>query len=331
MIIRTKDFKNKTALSYSKIKTFQHCSQKYYASYFLKLPDPGNDGSNRGNVTHQILEILATEKRRGLAQSLIKKGTCKKDRGLWRLIQIYARQFNVDNEDNLKQIDQFIITALNCDFLGPENTVERFIEKDFDIEFEDKKLGILFRVKGFIDWSALISQDESLFLISRDYKTSKQRFDTQEVKTSMQGAIYQMALSVLFPKIKLKEFKFIFLKFPKNPYQEFPIFSDSEMTGFQIYLSEIQKRLTVFTEKDIGSNYGKLNDKMRFLCGPAKSGWICPHQNPLDYYVLLNDKGEIIKSSFKEDLVAKEDEKVEKRYYSGCSWFFDKNGKRIRS
>jgi len=77
------------------------------------------------------------------------------------------------------------------------------------------------------------------------------------------------------------------------------------------YLTQIQAQINAFSEKDIPSNYGKLNDKMRFLCGPAKSGWICPHQNPLDYYVLLNDKGEIVKSSFKEDLVAKDDEKIE--------------------
>ena len=329
MIIRTEDFKNKVALSYSKIKTFQHCSQKYYASYFLKLPDPGNSGSNRGNVVHQVLELLALIERKSLVEDLIKRGTCKTTPHVWRLIKIYAKTFKVDNEDDLKQIDSFIITALNCEFYGPEGTKEIYIEKDFDIEFEDKKNGICFRVKGFIDWTCLVSKNDTTFLISRDYKSSKAKFDATEVLTSMQGAIYQMALSVLFPKIKLEKFVFEFLKFPKNPHQEFPLFSEDQMLGFQMFLTEIQRQINGFTEKDVGSNYGKLNDKMRFLCGPAKSGWICPHQNPLDYYVLLKGN-EIIKSSFKDDFSPKEGERVESKHYLGCSYFF-KDGKRIRS
>jgi len=327
MIIRTKDFKNKTALSFSRIKTFQHCSQKYYANYFLKIPDAGNTGSQRGLCAHDTLELLGIQKRRGLTEELIRKGTCKTTPFLWRFIKARATKYNVGDDENLDMIDGFLITGLKNGFWGPEGTIHTFIELEFDIEIEGD--GIDCRIKGFLDRGFMRKVDNSLLISFLDFKGSKKKHSLEDL-TSGQALMYQLALWLLYPKIPLEKFDFVFLKFPKDPYQSYTPVDEATLIGYLYYLTEIQKSINNFTEKDIPSNYGKLNDKMRFLCGPAKSGWICPHQNPLDYYVLLNDKGEIIKSSFKEDLVAKDDEKIESRSYQGCSYFF-RDGKRIRS
>lgn len=328
MIIRTKDFKNKIALSHSRIKTFLHCSQKYYANYFLKLPDIGNDGSNRGSCAHDTFELLGIPKRKKLTEELIKNNTCKKHPALWRFIKNRAEKYKVGDQENLDIIDGFIITGLKSNFWGPEGTIHTLIEKDFDIEIEGD--GINCRIKGFLDRSFIYKVNNTLYIRCVDFKGSKKKHSEEDLVAG-QALMYQLALYFLYPKIQLKEFDFIFLKFPKDPYQSYSPVSEEALIGYLYYLTHIQQAINNFSEKDISSNYGKLNDKTKFLCGPAKSGWICPQQNPLDYYVLLNEKDEIIKSSFKQDLVAKENEKVEKRFYKGCSHFFDSSGNRIRN
>jgi len=81
MIIRTKDFKNKVALSTSRIKKFQHCYQSYYATYFLKIPDNGNLGSLRGSSCHDVLELLSKPRRKELVDRVIKSKTVKTEPG----------------------------------------------------------------------------------------------------------------------------------------------------------------------------------------------------------------------------------------------------------
>jgi hypothetical protein len=328
VIIRTKDFKNKVAISHSRLKTFSHCSQKYYATYFLKIPDAGNDGSNRGSCAHDTLELLGVPKRKDLTDKLIAEGTCKNHPALWRFVKNRAAKYKVGDEENLNIIDGFLITGLKSGFWGPQGTIHTFIEKDFDIEVEGD--GINCRIKGFIDKFFIYRALESLYIRGIDFKGSKKKHNEEDL-TAGQGLMYQLALWFLYPTIPLKEFDFVFLKFPKDPYQSYTPVKEGALMGYLYYLTEIQRQINAFTEKDIPSNYGKLNDKMRFLCGPAKSGWICPHQNPLDYFILLNDKGEIIKSSFKDDFSPKERERVELKRYLGCQYFFNKEGRRIRS
>lgn len=327
MIIRTKDFKNKVALSHSRIKKLQHCYQTYYCTYILKLPDLGNPGSLRGSTIHDTLELLSKDRRKKLVAELRADNTCRNHAGLWKFIVKTAKKYRVDDAANLDIIDKFIVVALNSEFYGPEESIHTFIEKEFDLEVEGD--GINFRAKGFIDRFHIAKIDKDLCIFGADYKSSSKKMDKSEV-ASGQALMYQLALHLLYPNIKMRDFRFIFLKFPNNPYQVYEPVSEEALIGYMYFLTEMQQKINNFSEKDIPLNYGKLNYKMSGLCGPAKSGWICPHQNPLDYYVLLNDKGEILKSSFKEDLMAKEGERVEARHYEGCGFFF-KNGKRIRS
>jgi len=319
-IIRDNNFKHKIALSYSRVKTLEHCSQKYYCTYILKMPDAGNSGSSRGNCLHDTLELLAKDRRRKLVKKIIKADTCKDFPGLWKLVNAYAKKWNVADQDNLNMIDQFILVALNTEFYGPPGTIETHIEKAFDFEIEEKDIS--FRVRGFIDSFHIVKKYNSLYICARDFKSSKAKFSAKDIDANIQGAIYQMAFQYLYPEIPLKDFKFIFVKFPKQPVQEFPLFSEMQLRGLKIYLTYIQGIVNNFNEKDINDNFGALNEKMKFLCGPAKSGWICPHQKPLEYYALKDKDGNIIKTSFNNDIKG-----GEKMFYPGCSFFY-KDGKK---
>ena len=54
----------------------------------------------------------------------------------------------------------------------------------------------------------------------------------------------------------------------------------------------------------------------------TKSGWKCPYLSAMDYKVLLDKEGKIIKSAFASDDINKNDIKegfnVEERRYEGC-------------
>jgi len=93
-------------------------------------------------------------------------------------------------------------------------------------------------------------------------------------------------------------------------------------------LTEFQRQINNFSEHNIGDNLGIQKWETKFLCGPSKSGWICPHQRPLDYFAIINKGGEIIKTAFtQEELESKvkvvEGEKLVKKKYLGCIYFHD--------
>jgi len=322
MIVRTKDFKNKVALSISRIKKFQHCSQSYYCNYILKIPDKGNSGSLRGSTCHDVLELLNKPRRRKQVDRIVINQTVTNDTGLWKFVCLVAKKYKVDDPENLELIDSFLVTALKCDFWGPENTIHTFIEKEFDLEIEDD--GIDCRIRGFIDRFHLVKESNSLVIYAADYKSSSKKLDKNDLETG-QALMYQLALSLLYPNVKMRDFRFIFLKFPDSPYQVYTPVDESALNGYLYYLSHIQQLINSFSEKDVDSNYGKLNQKTKFLCGPSKSGWICPHQKPLDYHVLLDNNNDIIKSSFDNNFSVKVGESVEKRSYKGCKHFYPEN------
>ena len=113
---------------------------------------------------------------------------------------------------------------------------------------------------------------------------------------------------------------------------------DDELAGFEIQLSEIQRYLDNFTEKDAIKNYaahqGFTTDNSfsgKLLCGFAtqkgelkKDGnpkWHCSMKFDFFYYEILDQEGNIIKSYFEEDFsedLVPEGCKYEMRYYKGC-------------
>ncbi len=334
-IVRFDNFKNKSAISPSRLNTLDECSAKYAYTYLYKCPNVGNSGSSRGTVVHNILEILSNKRHEKLVNKILKSLTCICHKPLWKLINIYAEQNNVSDQENLALIDEFIITGLRAEFYGPKNTVKIEVERKFDIEIEDKDRGVLYRINGFIDRINWLEDkiNNILYLECRDFKTSKSKFDDYKISSNVQGVIYQIALKYLFPDNKLNNFKFIFLKFPDDPYQNFPLYSDEQITGFELYLTQIQKKIENFSLKNIPENYAATTPFLKLTrcgkIGTKKNGqpnFICSAYKSFYYYVLIDKDGKIKKSEFELNFVPQEGEKVEKRFYPGCSYFCNKDG-----
>lgn len=332
------EFKLSIPISNSRLDSFCHCSAKFAANYFYKIPDKGNAGSSRGDVCHRIFEILGTEKRKKMIPLIIKENSVKPFVSLWRLVEIFAKQKDVFTKSDLDMIDFFIVTGLIFD-QEPIGTKEVLIEKEFNFEVIDEKRGVKYRLRGFIDKTYLIEREGVKYIYCRDFKSSKARFDKKKMNPNIQSLIYQLAFRYLFPEYKLLSFDFIFLKFRDNAIQTSGVYPDHLLDGFEIYLTEIQSQLERFTLSNKNDNIAYLDPSKKALCGTGKEGlkedgspiWICPARKPMDYWVKLNDKGEIEKSYFIDQKPDESDgKKVEKRRYSGCGFFHDDAGNPIR-
>ena len=83
---------NNVKLSASRIKLAQQCSWKYWANYILKLPQKGNDGSNRGSVCHMVYETLGDTAHSDDYNEIIKAGTVHGSKKIFSLIKEYAEE-----------------------------------------------------------------------------------------------------------------------------------------------------------------------------------------------------------------------------------------------
>ena len=54
-------------------------------------------------------------------------------------------------------------------------------------------------------------------------------------------------------------------------------------------------------------------------------GWKCPYKDPYEYYVKVNDKGEIVETSLQNNFKDIKGFKVETRKYEGCPKFNNKS------
>jgi hypothetical protein len=322
----------RTAISSSRLDVFCHCSAKYAANYIYKIPDKGNSGSSRGDVCHRIFELLGVSKRSQLIQQIILADTCRSFPALWKLIEIYSKQNGVCDKDNLDMIDFFIVTGLIWD-KKPDNVTEVLIEKDFDFEVIDEDRDIKYRLRGFIDKIYLITNDDGKqYVICRDYKSSKDKFKKDKMKNNAQAYIYQLAIKYLFPQYEFVSFEFIFLKFRKAPIQCAEVYKHSQLEGYEHYLTEIQAQMERFNLKHVNDNIAFLDISKKALCGTGAKGfkpdgkpiWICPAREPMEYWVELDDKGAIKKSYFN----SLDNMKLERRFYPGCSFFYDEKGKK---
>ena len=149
-----------------------------------------------------------------------------------------------------------------------------------------------------------------------DYKSSKAKFKGEELDSNVQAMMYTLAAKKLWPKLKRVIVKFLFLRFPRQPVQQLE-FSGEQIKGFEHYLEHVNTVLDDFSEEDAKNNFAADND-YHWLCGPAKSGWICPFHKPFDYHVLLDENGEQLKSSYNNDFAPSKGQTVEQRHYEGC-------------
>lgn len=318
-------------LSASRIKTLQSCSWMYYCNYNLKLPQKNNSGAMRGSIAHLIFEVLANPRHEHYVKKIVKSKTCLKYPAIFKLIIKAAKREGLDLDEmvqplkksgqeitNLKCIDEMILVGLKFDFIGEYKVIGS--EWEFDITNESPK----YRIGGFVD---RIFKDKKQMII-RDFKSSKKAFKGDELESNLQGMMYSLAVRKKYQKQKDVLVKFLFLRYPDDPERECPHFSEEELRGFEHYLEYINGYLQNFDEKKAHSNFAAHEFSKKWMC-QTKSGWRCPYLNAIDYKVLIDKDGKIIKSIFANEDFKEKDLKsgyrIEIRKYEGCPAWKESN------
>jgi hypothetical protein len=317
-------------LSASRIKTLGECSYYYYCRYHLKLPDKSNSGAKRGSVCHDLFELLTKSKWIGYAKEIYDSGCDLNNFDLVkRFIRAKCRKYELElleadkktGKTNIDMIYDMVCVGLSSGFFPEEN--EEIIDSEYAFDISDDELR--FRIVGFID--KIVFDKKTKTIRISDYKSSKEKFKGEDLETNLQAMMYVLAANYLknakaIPDFKSAKAKFIFLRFPKNPYQELE-FTEEQLDGFKHYLSYISDTISNFTEKDARADFASEDPKRRWKCS-TKSGWKCAYKDPFDYYGLYED-GKLIRTVFEDDWAQKDqfiklekNQSWEKLTYAGC-------------
>jgi|TARA_R100000084_G_scaffold108073_1_gene69769 hypothetical protein len=331
-----------TPLSASRIKTAQSCSWLYWCKYKLKLPEKSNDGARRGSICHLVFEVLGIKRRKKHFDAIIKSQDVFSVPSIKRLVIKHAVREGVDDQDNIDLMKEMIYNGLTYDFFGEDlgAPTKEYSEKDFDIVKNDGKTQ--YKIRGFIDKLFLYKKQK--FALIRDFKTSKDVFKGKDQTDNLQDLMYSLAVKNLFPEYSDRVSEFLFLKFDldinakKSGVIRMKALDEDELTGFEMQLSEIQKYLDGFSEKDARRNYaahqGFPTDNSfsgKLLCGFAtqkgelkKDGspkWHCPMKFDFFFYEVWDSERQRVGSYFEEDFTEKlvpEGGGYEMKYYQGC-------------
>jgi hypothetical protein len=298
-------------LSASRIKTLETCSWVYWLNYHAKVPQSQNDGALRGTICHTIFELLLNKRHLKNYKRVIKKNSIDGDEAIARLVKKLAKQVNL-KEDNYKLLNDMILVGLKNDFFGEGGEIVK-PEYAFDIVNEEPK----YHIKGFIDKPIKIKKEMHII----DYKSSKYKFRGDDLEANIQAMMYSLASKKLWPKLK-PIVKFLFLRFPKQPIQELT-FDDNQLKGFEHYLQHINEYVNNFDENSAQANFAVDSVKNKWMC--QVGGWKCPYKDPYEYYVKVNDKGEIVETSLQNNFKDIKGFKVETRKYEGCPKFNNKS------
>lgn len=254
-------------LSASKIKTFENCSWLYWCNYHLKLPQKPNEGAQRGTICHLVFELLLNPKRKDYFKIIKKNNSITSCRPIHRLVSKHLKKMQINTDENFKMIDEMILVGLNNDFF-----IRGSVLLDPEYEFNLINDAPKYSVTGFIDKAAEHAKNGT-FIIT-DYKTSRFKFNGDDLESNIQAMIYSLVARKIKPELR-PVVKFIFLRHTKDPIQTVE-FNDTALKGFEHYLEEVNKTLNTFTEEQATKRFAA--DKKPkgdgfngfLLCGFAK-------------------------------------------------------------
>ena len=290
--------------------TLDKCTWLYWVKYHLNLPDKTNSGALRGSLCHLIFELLLKPKHKKKYFAKLKKSPTSilRIKSLNRLLNKHAKRLNVNDKDNLALIYQMLYVGFNHNFYCKGNK-ELKEEEHFEIEGEN------FVINGFIDKKAFYKNKIDIW----DYKSSKAKFNKQDIEFNYQALMYSLATfkqDGIIPEVK-----FLFLRFPDSAEQAAPKLTEAELEGFELFLGELADLLSGYDESKAQENLAKNGSKYRWLCGSEKPGkWICPVRKPFEFFSLIEkSSGKIIKSAHTEnELEASKDQEIVTKHYEGC-------------
>lgn len=334
---------DKSPLSPSRIKTLESCSWLYWAKYKLKLPEKTNEGALLGSICHTVFECLGNPRHKKHYNKIVKKRNVYASPSVKMLIAKLMIKYNLATKENSIKLNNMILAGLMFDFFGSgkNKPSKSFTELKFDINVDngDKQ----YRILGFID-KLFLYKKESMAII-RDFKSSKKMFEGKEIDDNLQNQIYVLAIKHLYPDFLKLRMEFLFLQFmsedkPKEGVIAMDKITKDEMEGFEYYLTEIQKVIDNFSEKDSQKSMAYYKDfpkdksfSGRLLCGfdqqegqLKKDGtkrWGCPYKWAFEYYAVKDKDGKIIKTYHLDDahLIDYNEEKGEQLFiekYKGC-------------
>ncbi len=318
----------------SKLRSYESCSFLYFCSYILGIPQKKNQGSEKGNCCHDLLEMLGSPKHRHIYDLIIKTNTIYSHKPIEKLIKLYIKNSETLKPDfqTLDHIDKMMLVGLKENFFVEGGQI---IAHEYKFEITNKEP--YYKIKGFMDKVAI--KDDYVLIF--DYKSSKKIYEGVDKESNTQSLIYHTAAKHIWPDKKIKVI-FIFLAHPDNPILETE-FSNETLNGFQYYLEDRQKQLDKFTGKESTSNMaaGKPypEDKSfggSLLCGYGKYPghikpstkepyWVCPCKWSMDYFIVKKDGKTQYSVLDSTKIKLKEGETIEKAHFSGCPAFASKN------
>lgn len=308
----------------SALKSLESCNWLYYCSYVLNLPQSTNDGALKGNVCHTFFECLINPRHKKIHSKILKEKTVTAHNGAERFIKKLIKRFNLPpTQEIFDSINKMIVVGLSNDFYSKG---AKIVGKEY--RFKIKNENPKYAIYGTMDKIVI----KGKYLIIEDYKSSKKKYEGEEITANVQALMYSLAAKKLWPDL-IPKVRFIFLQYPDNPFIEIE-YKDYVLEGFEEYLAAIQKKIDNFSFEDAKDGFAA--DKKRgentfsgsLLCGyskfpghankEGKPYWHCPYKFPYDYYTLIKD-GNVIKSALNiNDLKNTEGMEVKKIRYQGC-------------
>jgi ATP-dependent helicase/DNAse subunit B len=331
--------KKESILSASRIKTLESCSWLYWCKYYLKLPEKGNSGALRGTVCHLILELLLKKRHKKHFNSITKEGHIKASKPVDKIVRKFLKKHELLTsnegeqllleEDHYELCSDMILVALKNDFFCKGGKLLE-PEYEFLIENEDPP----YKVMGYMDKTATYDKDKKIVI--SDYKTSKRKFAGEDLDSNLQGLIYSLAATKIWPKLK-PVINFLFLKFPRKPVQELN-FKESQLNGLEYYLSHVFKIINNFNSDVAETNFASdqpMPPKNGGFKGPLNCGfakrkgqlkkngalmWHCPFKFDFEYYILTDKDNNIVSSALSEEELPKpkKEQSIHKKHYDGC-------------
>lgn len=210
--------------SYSKFDVFKKCPMQYYIKY-EEGKRPVNESTialELGTLCHYVLEqkgIMLTEKQEvdyDALFNILDNGYKEEDNAILGVSDLKKKYFEEwfvpDNasganyEEKLKLYKKILYTEMEGTDWCP-----KYFEFPFEFVYDDKII-----ITGFIDRiDCKEVEDEGIkhtLYKCLDYKTSKKIYSKTDIATSMQFAIYSMAILLYFKTLPIEcEYRFIFL------------------------------------------------------------------------------------------------------------------------
>jgi len=183
-------------LSYSRLSRFEQCPLSYKLHYLDKQQAEPGIPLRFGKVIHAVLENLIRE-------VIIdeRSGPLSEDRA----VELYREAWNADRLAGINVFEEGL--HILRDFVREEGVVDHrdvlAVEKEFQLPVGP------FTVLGFIDRVNWVD-DDTIEVV--DYKTNRQLFTREDVDSSLQMSLYEVAARRLWPWVKNVKLTFRMLR-----------------------------------------------------------------------------------------------------------------------